>query len=233
MNKAYYILLFWCLPLFLGAQTATEEALDKACTCFGTVDFEEVPFNYLEQVTDSCLQEALYTNLTGVLKENNTNIDDANGLFKVAQLIQAHLLEHCEGFQLFSKRLAARRVEEVKAKNFSTTGLLYHLNLDGRFPVFTILTEDNQTVDIYWIREFDGSARFFDDGFENFENTIVEVVWREEIEIYDPVKQRYPFYKEVLLIEEVKTIDKKERKAWVKEYERRLKKVKGRRKNKN
>jgi len=198
----------------LQAQTATEEALDKACRCFKSIDFSTLPFDQLDTKTDSCLQEALYTNLTGVLKENQATLDDNDAMFRLAQIIEKGLLTNCEGFQLFSKRSAERRVAEVKKKHPSSIGLLYEMNTDGPFPVFKIITEDYEVMEFLWIQEFDGSTRFMK-GIKDYKNTVVEIVW-QDVELYDAATQSYPFYKKVLLVEEVKIVDNKERRAWMK-----------------
>lgn len=211
------------LPLLLlGQQIATNEALDKACSCFNSVDFSSITLEQGSLVADSCISEALYTNLTGVLKENNATLENADALFKVAQIFHSHLLKNCKGFQQFSKRVAKNRVREIKQKNNSNIGLLYQLNTNQQFPVFTILTENNKALEFIWFREFDGSTRFMN-GLKDYQNTVVEIVWKD-VELYDVMTQSYPFYKEIILIEELKKIDKKTRKSWIKNYQQTLKK---------
>lgn len=216
--KLLIVALLWAIPSWLLAQTATEEALDKACNCFESIDFSSLPFDQLDTKTDSCLQEALYTNLTGVLKENQATLDDNDAMFRLAQIIEKGLLMNCLGFQVFSKRSAERRVAEIKQKHPSATGLLYEMNTDGQFPILKIITEDYEILEFIWFREFDGSTRFMK-GIKDYKNTVVEIVW-QDLELYDAEKQRYPFYKEILLIEEVREVDNKARKAWVKAVKR-------------
>jgi len=222
MNKFGYILIvYFFFPILLFAQTATEEALDKACDCFNSVDFISMEYNNISLVADSCIQDALYTNLTGVFKENNTSLDDNDAMFKLAQIIHLHLTVKCDGFKEFSKRIAQRRVQEVKEKNPSNTGLLYDINTDNQFPIITIITKEKEALEFIWFREFDGSTRFME-GIKSYENTIVEIIWKD-LELYDAVNKKYPFYKEILLIEELSTIENKERKAWIKSYKETLK----------
>lgn len=224
MNKSYVIGLIFCPMLLFGQIRATDEALDKACACFNAVDFINLDQQYFSVKADSCIEEALYTNLTGVLKENNTSLEDSEGMLTVAKIMHEHLLKNCEGFQQFSKQMASQQVSEITEKNDSTIGLLYSFNTNQQFPIITILTEKNEILEFIWFREFDGSTRFME-GLKGYENTVVEIIWKE-VELYDVVTQTYPFYKEIVLIEELKVIDKKERKAWVKEFEkgRKLKK---------
>jgi hypothetical protein len=223
MNKFGYILIVYLLyyPILLLSQTATEEALDKACDCFNAIDFLSIEYNKISVVGDSCIQNALYTNLTGVFKENNTTLDDNDAMFKLAQIIHTSLTIQCDGFKKFSKRIAQRRVEEVKEKNPSSTGLLFNLNTDHQFPIITIITKDHQAFEFIWFQEFDGSTRFME-GIKMHKNTIVEIVWKD-LELYDAINKKYPFYKEIILIEELRTIENKERKAWIKSYKGTLK----------
>lgn len=224
MNKSYFIGLIFCPMLLLGQTTATEEAFGKACACFNAVDFIHLDQKYFSIKADSCIEEALYTNLTGVLKENKTSLEDSEGMLEIAKMMHQYLLKNCEGFQQFSKQMASQEVIEIKQKNDSNIGLVYGFNTNQQFPIFTILTEDNETLEFIWFREFDGSTRFME-GIKGYENTVVEIIWKE-VELYDIVTQSYPFYKEIVLVEELKVIDKKERRAWVKEFEKGRKKGK-------
>ena len=223
--KSYFIGLLFCPMLLLGQMTATEEAFGKACACFNAVDFANLNQEYYSIKADSCIEEALYTNLTGVLKEQNTNLEDNEGMFNVAKIMHQYLLKNCEGFQQFSKGMASEQVTDIKQKNKSNIGLLYSLNTNQQFPIITIITEDKEALEFIWFREFDGSTRFME-GLKGYENTVVEIVWKE-VELYDVVTQKYPFYKEIILIEEQKVLEKKERKAWIKDYEKVRKRKKG------
>jgi len=218
MNKSYFIGFIFCPMLLLGQITATEEAFDKACTCFNTVDFINLDQTALSITADSCIEEALYTNLTGILKENKTSLEDNEGMLKVAKVMHQYLLKNCEGFQQFSKQMAREQVTQIKQKNNSNTGLLYDFNTNQQFPVITIITEKNEALKFIWFREFDGSTRFMK-GIKAYKNTVVEIIWKD-VELYDVVTQSYPFYKEIVLIEELRKVEKKERKIWVNGYEK-------------
>ncbi|MDC0231141.1 hypothetical protein OAK19_04180 [Aureispira] len=208
--------MFFSFAISLLAQSATNNALDKACDCLKNKNFDVLLLSKVSLTADSCIQDALYTNLTGVLKENNATLDDSDALFKLAQLIHVELSKKCRGFQKFSTRIAEVMVKEVKNKNPSDIGLLYKLNTEGQFPVFTILTQEKKAIQFIWLQEFDGSSRFMN-GIQNYQNTIVEIVWKE-LELYDPQNKTYPYYKEILMVEELRMIDSVERKAWINAY---------------
>jgi len=213
-------ILFLICAVFIGrlasAQSATEEALDKACHCFDAVDFPNRAFAELHQVADSCIEQALYTNLTGVLEENKASLEDSPSMLRVAKRFHTHLFQNCQGFQVFSKRMAQKEVAEIKEETPRTTGLLYSINTEGQFPVVIILDEQGQSHEFLWFREFDGSTRFFD-GMKPYKSTLVEVYW-EELELYDAKNKTYAYYKEIVLIEERKTLSKKERRTRIKAY---------------
>lgn len=214
MNKIYPLLLFFGVFSFsLSAQTATDEAITRACDCFNSLNFSAIDYKYINSKADSCLQEALFTNLTGVMKENNISAEDNKAMLVVAERIGTTLSDSCKGFQSFSTRLAQQKVEEIKKNNPSEMGLLYELKTNGTFPVFTIITKDKQILDFIWFREFDGSARFFN-GIKEYKNTIVSIVF-QEIELFDIDSKQYKVYKEILLLEEGTEISDKEWKDWV------------------
>lgn len=219
MRRIYTLFQFMLIFSFQGfSQTATEEALDKACDCFNSVNFSEIDYKYIHLKADSCIQEALYTNLTGVLKENNLSLADDEAMLQVAKRIGTFLADSCKGFQVFSSRLAEQKVAEVKKNNPSDSGLLYELKNNGTFPIFVLLTDKNEALEFAWFREFEGSARFFK-GIKDYQNTIVSIVW-QELELFDTSTKKYKIYKEILLLEELETIEEKERKDWIHHYKR-------------
>jgi hypothetical protein len=216
MLKHYTFLLVFFCPFYCFAQSATDEAFDKACDCFNSVNFSSLTLAKVSSSADSCIQEAFYTNLTGVLNENNASLGDSDAMHKIAISLQVHLSENCKGFYHFSVRMAEKDVVEVKEKYPSERGLLYDFNTDNQFPVFTVITEDHRSMKFIWFREFDGSTRFMD-GIKNHKNTVVEIFWKD-IELYDALNKKYPYQKEILLIEEIRLIDKEEQKAWLEAF---------------
>ncbi len=215
IRHSIFLLVFFC-PFYCYAQSATDEAFEKACDCFNSVNFNSLTLVGVSASADSCIQEAFYTNLTAVLKENNASIEDAHAMHKLALSMQTHLSENCKGFFHFSVRMAEKEVMEVKETYPSERGLLYDFNKDNQFPVFTVITEDHQARKFIWFREFDGSTRFMN-GIKSYKNTVVDIYWKE-IELYDAATQKYPYQKEILLIEEIRVLGKEEQKAWVGTY---------------
>lgn len=219
MRRFFILLPFLFILSFQSfSQTATEEAWGKACDCFNSVNFNEIAYKYINLKADSCIQEALYTNLTGVLKENNLSIEDDEAMFQVAKRIGAFLSDSCKGFQMFSSRLAERKVEEVKKNNPSDSGLLYELKTNEILPTFVILTDKNEALEFVWFREFEGSTRFLK-GIKDYQNTIVTIIW-QELELFDVQTKKYKIYKEILLLEETDKVDEKGRKDWILHYKR-------------
>ncbi len=231
MTKIYLVLALFLLlgkGLLFAQDRATEEALERACTCFGNQNFGTISMLQADAVADSCLQYALYTNLTGVLEEQKASLKNSESMLRVAQLFSSYLSENCVGFRAYSDKIAQQKVEIIKQKNSSTVGLLYALECEGKFPVFRILTDKNEVIDFFWIREFDGSARFFEGG-KAYANTVIEVFWKE-LELYDASQQKYIYYKEIILLEELNTVAEKERKEKLKAYKKEQKKKKSQKK---
>lgn len=202
----------------LSAQKATQEALQGACACLEGSSMEGLTGDFLSARIDSCLQEGLYVNLSGVLREQGASLNNDSSLFALAQYLQQALTRDCAGFRQIAKGLAAEQLTEVKATHQRSSGILYQLNTNQQFPVFVLLTEEDKLEQFLWLREFDGSTRFMQ-GLQPYLYTKVDIVW-QDTELYDGVTNRYIYYQEVLLIEETEKIDKATRKAWVKRYER-------------
>jgi hypothetical protein len=198
-------------------QAATEEALQRACTCLETVPVTELAIAQLATQVDSCLEEGLYVNLSGVLREQGANLDNDSSMLVLAQYLEQELTRGCRGFRQISQQLAAEQLQEVKQENQRSTGILYALEDQQRFPTFLLLNKEQELEAFLWLHEFDGSTRFMQ-GIKPYWYTEVEIVWRE-VELYDASTNSYPFYKEIILIEEKGNIDKRRRKAWIKAYE--------------
>ncbi|MGH1335097.1 MAG: hypothetical protein ACRBFS_03140 [Aureispira sp.] len=212
-----FLILLFCGES-LQAQKATKEALQRACNCLDGTNLEKGEGLLLTMRVDSCLEEGLYVNLSGVLREQKASIDNDSSMFALAQYLQDALTRNCSSFREAAKSLASNQLEEVKVENQRTKGLLYQFNTNQQFPIFVVITPDYKLENFLWFHEFDGSTRFMK-GIKPYLYTPVEIVWRE-VELYDRVNGRYPYYKEILLIEEQEKIDKKSRKAWIKAYER-------------
>lgn len=204
-----------------SAQTATEEALANACICFETTARTEVSPERLIPLTDSCLSEGLYVNLTGVLREQGGRYDNDSSLYAVAQYLHEELSRSCPGFRQMTHALAAQQLEMVKTEHQQTRGLIYEYNDAQQFPVIVLLTESQQLEHFLWLREFDGSTRFMD-GVQPYRFTRLLIVW-QEVELYDRVTRNYRLYKEILLIEEESTVSSKERRAQLQSYKRAIK----------
>ncbi|MFK7798429.1 MAG: hypothetical protein AB8E82_13335 [Aureispira sp.] len=209
------------LVALVQAQKATKEALKGACNCLSAHSLSELEGPRITILVDSCLEEGLYVNFSGVMREHGASLDHDSSMFALAQYLEQELTRSCVSFRQATKGLAASQLEEVKMKNKSSVGLLYQLNTNQQFPIFTLINADNEADNFIWMHEFDGSTRFMR-GIEPYWYTPVEIVWKE-VELYDQVTNQYLYYKEILLIQEQKKIDKKRRKAWIKAYERALK----------
>lgn len=205
----------------LQAQSATAEALDRACRCLQDNELDSVAYERLQPLADSCLEVGLYTNLTGVLEEQNALLGNDSAMLGVAQKMYTYLNLNCATFRTFAKRTAAQQLVEIKASYPKTIGLLYELDTESKFPTFGIITTQNERLEVHWIREFDGSARFFG-GLKGYENTVVEITWRP-LEIYEWGNQNYTVFNEIYQLDELQVISKKDSKSWIKKYKKKMK----------
>lgn len=205
------------IPYHWG-QHATIEALDKSCHCLEKVILEELSYSAIDSVLGDCIKEGLYTNLTGVLEEQNAVLGNDTAMARVAMQMHQYLTQNCLAFRSYNERIAAQKIEEVRERNPADTGLVYSLDVKGRFPILSIINTTNELASFYWIREFDGSARFFE-GIKAYENTTIEVLWTT-VEIYDAATQKYKTYKEIYQIEELKVLTNKEKKQCLKDYKK-------------
>lgn len=218
--KYYIIFILWIIiiPCHWG-QSATEEAFEKSCNCLTKVALEDLSYNALDSVLEDCIKEGLYTNLTGVLQEQGAILGNDTAMARVAVQMHQYLSENCIAFRNYNEQIAQQKVTSVRVRNPADTGLAYSLETQGRFPVLSIINSGNEMVSFYWVREFDGSTRFFE-GIKDYQNTKIEVLWRT-IEIYDATNQKYQIYKEIYQIEELGIVSNKEKKKWIKAYKKR------------
>lgn len=221
MRVCLILMLLLQLVTIVPAQKATKEAIKGACACLSVYSLQTLEEQRINMLVDSCLEEGLYVNFSGVMREHGASLDNDSSMMALAHHLEQELTRDCDAFRQASKSLAASQLEEIKSKNKRSTGLLYLFNTNQQFPIFTLINTDNEAEDFIWLHEFDGSTRFMQ-GIKPYWYIPVEIVWKE-VELYDKVTQQYLYYKEIILIEEQEKIDKKRRKAWIKAYERTLK----------
>lgn len=208
--------LCWVMLLPAQAQLATQEALDKACSCLNDKDFSLGAAERAHFLFDSCMQEALYTNMTGVLEEQNASLEDAASMARLGSYFQTYLDSNCVGYRNFSTRQALEVVEEIRQSHPSSKGLLYQIDFEAPFPIISILNDTAECLDFLWLREFDGSTRFME-GIKDYDYTLVEIFWRE-VELYNAEQKKYQLYKEIVLIETRGTLNHQERQARKRRY---------------
>ncbi len=221
MKKGFLtFIILLCIQCSWG-QTATQEAFDKACHCLAQTDFDQVDFVAIDSILEICIKEGLYTNWTGVLEEQGTQLGDDQAMNQLATKMHQYLTKNCPSFQRYNERLAAKKITVVRERNPADTGVIYTLDTKSRFPILNLLTNNNELKSFYWIREFDGSSRFFD-GIKQYQAIEVEILWNT-IEIYDISTKQYLTYKEIYQVEELRKIPQKDLNNRLKAYKKHLK----------
>lgn len=203
------------------AQAATQEALAHICDCLKAAT-EPVPAtDRLTPLLDSCLSEGLYVNLTGVLREQGMQLEEDSSLYLLAQYLHTELSRSCPSFRIVTHSLAALQLEEVKAANQQSHGLLLELQTKQQFPILILLNEQGESEQFLWLHEFDGSTRFME-GLQDYRHSRMTIVWKP-VELYDSHTRQYQWHKEILLIEQQGHFSPKERRAWLKRHRQAVK----------
>ena len=221
MKKGFLtFIILLCIQCSWG-QTATQEAFDKACHCLAQTDFDQAELVAIDSILEICIKDGLYTNLTGVLEEQGAQLGDNTAMNQLATKMHQYLIENCPSFQHYNERLATEKIELIRERNPADTGIIYTLDTKSRFPILSLLTNGKELKNFYWIREFDGSSRFFD-GIKQYQSIEVEILWNT-IEIYDVSTKQYQTYKEIYQVEELRKIQKKDLNKRLKAYKKHLK----------
>lgn len=204
MSIFFKILLcsLFLLPL-AAQQSATDYALSKACNCIGSTGIDSLSIEQLEFWGDSCITVALWQNMSGLMEELKIDGKDKKAWEKAGINFGKKLAESCRHYQVYARQLAMERLAGGNILREQQQGLLIALNTNNGRTSFTLLDSLGQKHEFLWLREFDGSARFFD-GITPFRLTEVEIVW-QETELFDSESKRYISCREIILLEE-KTI---------------------------
>ena len=195
-------LLLATIVLKAQVRPACEILLDKACQCMTTKDLKNLDGVALEMVGDSCMESAFWGHITGLMKE--FNVEEQDSLFKIAKKIGQQLTIQCPSYQYYASRVARGDLKIRAGDRELQTGILLSFNERASPPYFTVLDTNGIQQQFYWLREFDGSARFFT-GIEPFNKTEFNIIW-QTIELYDAPSKSYKSYSEIILMEEVKIL---------------------------
>lgn len=206
----FFLLLTLCSMTNIMGQSATDWAVEKACQCLSAVD------SLKPKQGEACLEKAVWAELEQLLKEANIDKASADALPQLAQVLVDQLLQSCPAYQRYAQLMAKENLEAAYLIWNQQTGLLTALDTKSWPARFTLLDSLGHEHDFYWIREFDGSARFFN-GLSGYESTEVELIWQENY-YYNPKDNSYQAYQEVVRIEELKKGSKAvlEQKYWSK-----------------
>lgn len=197
-------ILFVFLSFFVQAQTASDRVLDEACTCLEEQNFDIVPVDSLELKADSCISEAIIYNMTALLKERNVDLDDDGNMQELGEFLAELLFTNCNAFREYSLQYAIKQTEIQRIPYQRDTGQILSIETSGLYT-FIYIWQNEEEVRYLWLREFDGSSRFFTESWETMKDKKIEILWNP-IELYDIYTQSYQNYKEIKLMEELETV---------------------------
>lgn len=207
LNIALYGLILGTSTMLIAQFPASELAMDKACRCLEKHDLINLSGSALETVGDSCLEAAFWGHISGLMKE--FDIESYDSLFLVAKKIGSQLATNCSAYKYYAHRVARGDLKEQDGDREYLDGILLSIQYHTNPPSLMVLDSQGVTHRFYWLREFDGSARFFGD-IDAFEFTEFRVVWKM-VELFDPASLSYKEHSEIILMEEIKILTKEEK----------------------
>lgn len=206
---SYFLALQLIASPILAQRPASELAMEKACQCLSSQDLKNLMGKSLENAGDSCLELAFWPHITMLMKEFDLQESEPDDLFLLAKNLGQQLALQCPAYAHYAKQVAMGDLNARKGDRERQVGILLSFHPNALPPYFTVLDSSGQKFDYYWLREFDGSARFFD-GIDQFQHTEMEVVW-QRIELFDPIHKKYNSYCEIILMEEIRTLTEEEK----------------------
>ncbi|MCH2043069.1 MAG: hypothetical protein MK212_02925 [Saprospiraceae bacterium] len=208
----YCTILFILLHSFILAQTASDRVLDEACICLQTTDFNTVSMDSIDIKADSCISEAIIYNLTALLREQKVDLDDDKDMQELGEFLAELLFTQCAAFREYSVLYAIKQTEIQRLPYQRDTGQILSVETSGLYT-FIYIWQGEKEVRYLWLREFDGSSRFFSESWDLMRDKKIEILWNP-IELYDIYTQSYQNYKEIKLMEELETVELLEKRLY-------------------
>ena len=205
--KVIILLFGLSLGSTYGQSLAVDEAIRNTCICFSNLNLGEQKYLYIERnALDSCFRRGLHANLTGVLRELDLTFTTLEAGRIAAEHLQKKLFDSCESYQQYLEHYISDSLKLARTRYKTDTILLLSLAQNEAGAVFRTINQSNKIKNYYWLSEFDGSARFFN-GIEAAKFYWYEVKYQES-ELYDSILEQYLLKREVMLLDELKQIDK-------------------------
>lgn len=208
MNKYFILHIFSSLLAFLvtfslSAQQVVEQISAETCACIEKASAEE-SIKSLELLTNSCVQQAMLENITGITETYRADLSDPEASREVGQSIGKEvgnwLAENCVSYRALQTQSTQSKpkVEMLSFPLKSTEGSITELR--GEELGFVILVDEyGDELSFLWLEKFTGSDEFLG-RIEDLKGRRVKIIWRE-IQLYQVRTQNYRKSKEIRGIE--------------------------------
>ncbi len=204
MRKLLIFLLLLLPSLRTAAQkTDFEKMTADACACMGRQPMEALDLAQLERFIDSCSEHSLYYHLPQIMSSSALDLNNQEQVTRFAEKMGQQLYSECAAYRQYWTERARGQLREKQAKMPLAVGKIERIDrsLDGTRQVFWLRLNTMQLLSFYWLREFDGSARFLGDPNVHLGKR-VQILW-DNISLYDPTRGKYETLREIQLIEEL------------------------------
>lgn len=198
----FLLLLLPCLRT-VAQKTDFEKMTADACACMGRQSMEAMDLARLEQYIDSCSEHSLYYHLPQIMANTALDFNNQEQVTRFAERMGQQLYSECAAYRQYWTERARGQLREKQAKMPLAIGKIERIDrsLDGTRQVFWLRLNTMQLLPFYWLREFDGSARFLGDTQAHLGKR-VQILW-DNISLYDPTRGKYETLREIQLIEEL------------------------------
>lgn len=203
MYKLLFFLAWAYTSTAFAQKNSFKQTISDACDCFGHTQLDGRPLAGLEQAVDSCVEYALLLNLSTLLADKLFDIDQQDQVQQFAERLGQQLYAECEPYRRYWNLRAQEELAIKQAKTPSVVGKIERIDrsLDGARQIFWLRLPTMQLLPFYWLREFDGSTRFFGPTSPHVGKR-VRIFW-EEVTLFDPLRQRYEPFREIKMLEEL------------------------------
>jgi hypothetical protein len=200
-------LLLVCCALPLSAQKNSFDKLtQEACDCLAAqTTTAPSDIAQLEQKVDSCMQSSLVRHLGGLMVEKIVDVKNKDEVQAFGEKWGQKLYTDCAAYRQYWDFRAKSELRLKQSQLPTIEGKIARIerSVDNSRIVFWLRLPTMQVMAFAWLREFDGSARFFD-STDTYIGKQVRITW-ENTPIYNPKTRKYDTLREIQLIDELPT----------------------------
>jgi hypothetical protein len=191
----------------LSAQKNSFEKLtQEACDCLAdATTAEPKELADWEQKVDSCMQSSLVQHLGGLMVEKIVDVKNKDDVQAFGEKWGQKLYTDCAAYRQYWDFRAKAQLKIKQSQLPTVVGKITRIerSIDASRIIFWLRLPTMQVMAFAWLREFDGSARFFDSS-DTYIGKQVRITW-ENTTMYNPQNRTYDNLREIQLIDELPT----------------------------